>query len=105
MQWNRNDICLAYWAFASRFHEGQSSRGYAILSRLALLRFEPGAAANGCPSRLSSNAKAIYQQLVERHCGRWSTVLSPRTPKAGDLGPALLFEMLELRHLGPNLSG
>lgn len=39
---NRFAICGAYWLIANRYHSGQWSKGYEILSRLALLGFKPG---------------------------------------------------------------
>ena len=37
-------ICAAYWIVASRYHSGQSSRGYAKLSQLARMHYSPGLA-------------------------------------------------------------
>ena len=78
MSWDRFDICAAYWCFAYCWHEGQGSDTYAILGRLERLRFRPSPLWSGSPCDLPSvNARAIYQQLVERRCGRWSTVNNP----------------------------
>lgn len=38
----RFDLYGALWAFCSRFHSGQTSRGYRILSRLSRAGYEPG---------------------------------------------------------------
>lgn len=37
-------ICVAYWIVGSRWHSGQSSKGYAKLSQLAWMGYEPGLA-------------------------------------------------------------
>jgi hypothetical protein len=39
---NRFDLYGALWAFCSRWHGGQGSRGYRILSRLARAGYSPG---------------------------------------------------------------
>jgi len=39
---NRFDLYGALWAFCSRHHSGQSSRGYRILSLLTRLGYHPG---------------------------------------------------------------
>jgi hypothetical protein len=39
---DRFDLYGALWAFCSRWHGGQSSRGYRILSRLARAGYSPG---------------------------------------------------------------
>lgn len=38
----RFDLYGALWAFCSRWHSGQSSRGYRILSRLSIAGYSPG---------------------------------------------------------------
>ena len=77
-QWNRVDICRAYWTFAYSWHGGQGSETYAIFARLERIGFNPSPVWTGRPDQLDRNARAIYQRLVERRCGRWSTVVSPR---------------------------
>lgn len=37
-------ICAAYWIVANRHHSGQSSKGYAKLSQLARMGYNPGLA-------------------------------------------------------------
>jgi hypothetical protein len=37
-------ICAAHWIVANRYHSGQSSEGYAKLSQLARMRYNPGLA-------------------------------------------------------------
>jgi hypothetical protein len=39
---DRFDLYGALWAFCSRWHSGQSSRGYRILSRLQRAGYSPG---------------------------------------------------------------
>jgi hypothetical protein len=34
-------ICSAFYIVAERYHSGQWSKGYSVLSRLARLRFQP----------------------------------------------------------------
>jgi hypothetical protein len=36
--------CAAYWIVASRYHSGQWSKGYAKLSQLARIHYNPGRA-------------------------------------------------------------
>ena len=38
----RFDLYGALWAFCSRWHSGQGSRGYRILSRLSSAGYNPG---------------------------------------------------------------
>ncbi len=42
MYWNRFDIALAYWVFASLHHTGQGSAEYALHGPLSRLSFAPG---------------------------------------------------------------
>lgn len=35
--------CGAYYLIASRYHSGAASKGYAILSRLSIMGYRPGA--------------------------------------------------------------
>jgi hypothetical protein len=37
-------ICAAYWIVANRYHSGQASTGYAKLSQLARMQYNPGLA-------------------------------------------------------------
>lgn len=75
---DRFDVCAAYWTFAYSWHEGQGSETYAIFGRLERLRFRPSVLWSGRPRDLSPNARAVYQGLVDRHVGRWTTVSRPR---------------------------
>ena len=40
-QWNRFDICQAWYLFACEWHRGQWSKEYAIFGRLARMQFRP----------------------------------------------------------------
>jgi len=61
MNWDRFDICEAYWCFAMDWHSGQYSPEYAIFGRLHRMQFN--AARDLSYSRLTDNGKAIYSQL------------------------------------------
>lgn len=37
-------VCAAYWIVASRYHSGQSSKGYEKLSQLSRMGYQPGRA-------------------------------------------------------------
>lgn len=59
----RFDLFGALWAFCSRWHGGQDSRGYRILSRLTLAGYEPS---HGLQSGHfeSDEQRAIYRRLL-----------------------------------------
>ena len=59
-EFNRWDICEAYFAFCQDYHEGQFSEKYA---RLCSNPWNPGPLWEGYDS-LSENAKDIYDALV-----------------------------------------
>ena len=68
-QFDRFDICVAYYLFATRYHSGQFSKEYKILGRLQKIGFAIGAGpltdeqlAEDFP-----NAKEIYDNLVNKH--------------------------------------
>ncbi len=54
MIFNRFDICLAWYAYASDYHSGMFSPLYRVFGRLEKMKFNPG------------NAMEIYQSLVQR---------------------------------------
>ena len=81
MYWDRFDICYAYYAYAYAWHGGMGSEEYSWFGRLEEMRFRPSPLFSGEPRDLEPNAKAIYQQLVERRLGVWSTVSNPRRVK------------------------
>jgi hypothetical protein len=60
---NRFDLYGALWAFYSRHHSGQGSRGYRILSRLAIAGYSPGMGLQS--GRFESDEqRGIYRRLV-----------------------------------------
>jgi len=73
MYYDSFDICLAHWAYATAWHEGQGSANYAKFSQLQRLRFSPGMGQSEQPRRLGDNAREIYRQLVVKRCGIHST--------------------------------
>lgn len=62
---DRFDIVSAHHLFWSEHHSGMGSEGYAKLSKISAMRFDPGALFTGWPS-LSYNAKEIYRNLCDR---------------------------------------
>ena len=73
MYWDRFDICLAHWAFACSWHEGQGSAAYAKLGQIERMGFRAGIGQSSEPRELGDNAREIYRQLVVNHCGIKST--------------------------------
>lgn len=65
-QFNRFDVCEAYYLFLSHYHEGQGSEKYQRLSHM-LSYFTPSPLLKY--AGLSSNAKDIYDTLVEKETG------------------------------------
>ena len=62
---DRFDIVSAHHLFWSEYHSGMGSEGYAKLSKISRMRFDPGALFTGWKS-LSDNAKDIYRNLCKR---------------------------------------
>ena len=64
---SRFDLYGALWAFCSRWHGGQSSRGYRVLSRLSRMGYSPGMGLQA--GRFESEAQRdIYRELLKyRH--------------------------------------
>ena len=61
----RFDLFGALWLFCSRYHSGQSSRGYRILSRLDRAEYRPGLGLQ--QGEFESEDQAwIYNDLVNR---------------------------------------
>ncbi|MGP0076212.1 MAG: hypothetical protein ACLPWF_30185 [Bryobacteraceae bacterium] len=56
--------CAAYWIVASRWHTGQSSKGYAKLSQLARIHYNPGLAT--WASQRGSEERAAAASLLAR---------------------------------------
>ncbi len=61
-EWNRFDICEAWYLFASDWHEGQFSNTYAIFGRLERLCFRPSPMLS--TRSLSPNGRLILAGLI-----------------------------------------
>ena len=61
-EFNRHDICAAYYLFGALWHSGQWSKEYAYMGRARNCGFSPGV--SFCGRNLSENALLIYQALV-----------------------------------------
>jgi len=66
---DRFDLYGALWRFCSEYHSGQWSRGYRILSRLALAQYSPGLSLQQGLFE-SEEQEAIYNCLVRNYAGR-----------------------------------
>ena len=64
MEWNRFDICEAYYLYCRDNHQGQWSKEYEVLGRLINMRFKPGI--NLEVDELTENGKQIYDNLVSK---------------------------------------
>ncbi len=64
MQWDRFDICEAYYMFATLYHSGQYSKTYEIFGRLERMQFKPSVALS--VDSLTDNGRLIYNNLVNR---------------------------------------
>jgi hypothetical protein len=66
---DRFDIYGALYLFCSRYHSGQWSRGYRILSRLAIAGYRPGLSIQS--NRFESDGQRwLYRHLVKTYKGR-----------------------------------
>jgi hypothetical protein len=65
-EFNRFDICEAYYLFASEYHSGQWSKEYQIFGRLNNIQFK---CRDFLRSRddLSENSQLIYDNLVSKN--------------------------------------
>jgi len=63
-QFDRFDICEAYWCFAANWHSGQGSEEYSFLGRLSNLGFRPAVNLNF--KNLTENGRMIYNGLKKR---------------------------------------
>lgn len=61
----RFDLYGALWMFCNRYHSGQGSRGYRILSRLSLADYSPGLSVQSGRFE-SEEQRDIYRDLL-RH--------------------------------------
>lgn len=64
MQFDRFDICEAYYLFATHYHGGQFSKEYQIFGRLARFAFQPSHSLS--VETLSENGREIYRALVAK---------------------------------------
>jgi hypothetical protein len=64
MQFDRFDICSAYYLFGQEFHSGMWSKEYAYMGRALNAGFKPSF--NFSYNSLSDNGKSIYNNLVRR---------------------------------------
>ena len=64
MQWNRFDICSAYYWFFTNYHEGQWSKEYKRLCKLTIY-FKMGPLHNSIEDE-NMNTQDIYNSLVIR---------------------------------------
>jgi hypothetical protein len=63
---NRFDLYGALYLFCNRYHSGQWSRGYRILSRLSIARYRPGLSIQ--QNRFETEEqKEIYKILVRNY--------------------------------------
>ena len=62
IDWNRFDICEAWYLFACDWHEGQGSATYAFFGRLDRLRFRPSPLLS--TGSLSPNGRLILAGLI-----------------------------------------
>jgi len=66
-QWNRFDICEAWYVFAVEWHGGQWSPEYAIFGRLNRMNFTPGAhIREGNKRGMTENARDILAGLIRK---------------------------------------
>lgn len=64
MEWDRFDICEAWYLYACEWHIGQESPEYAIFGRLSKLGFQPSPLLD--KSNLSENGRDILASLIRR---------------------------------------
>lgn len=65
MQWDRFDVCEAYYCYAKDYMRGVNSVEMRILARLNRMGYNPGFGGVAYCD-LTDNAKAIYHELVAR---------------------------------------
>ena len=67
---DRFDLCAALYAFGERYHSGQWSRGYRLLSRTIIAGFQPGMAGAAGYVCESYPALMIYRHLWRNYKGK-----------------------------------
>lgn len=65
-EWNRFDICEAYYLFAMEYHGGQWSPEYAVFGRLSRMEFRPSPMLSRARD-LTENGRMIYSDLLRRY--------------------------------------
>lgn len=75
MNWDRVDICEAYYLFACDWHRGKHSAEYAIFGRLHRMRFRPSPLLS--KDSLTENARCILARLIRRARAGKRTVRPP----------------------------
>jgi hypothetical protein len=65
MNFDRFDICEAYYVFACLWHGGQTSEIYKIFGQLERMSFKPSMSLG--LETLSENSREIFNQLCEKH--------------------------------------
>ena len=63
---DRFDLYGALWLLCSRWHSGQGSRGYRILSRLSTHGYQPGTSVQ-CGRFESAEQRQFYRVLYQRY--------------------------------------
>jgi len=69
MEYSRFDLYGALWLFCSKYHSGQWSRGYRILSRLIIARYNPGIGLQRGEFE-SEEQQNIYNDLVRDYSSK-----------------------------------
>jgi hypothetical protein len=62
VEFDRFDVCEAYYLYGSLYHSGQGSKEYAYMGRAHNLGFRPSASFSY--ESLSDNGKTIFDNLV-----------------------------------------
>jgi hypothetical protein len=63
---DRFDICDAFYVFGMLWHDGQNSKAYGYLSRLANMGYKPSLTTERC-KLTSPGARAVYRELCRSH--------------------------------------
>ncbi len=65
MNWDRFDICTAYYLFFAENHSGQDSYGYKKLSQLSRMKYNPGLSVQNGDFE-NENQREIYSSLKRK---------------------------------------
>lgn len=69
MNWDRFDICEAWYLFAAEWHRGKWSPEYAIFGRLHRMHFRPSPIMS--KESLTENGRVILANLIRRARKGW----------------------------------